>query len=170
MKKFFRILLVMVAVFLVGATMPSKSTEASSYVNKEFVKLAKKGKLKGAPGNVGMTYKTLKKSQKGKGNRAEMYIYTTKKASYCFFYNGTSTKIPSGSKVVLIMKNVKTKVSASQFRKYFGKPVAQNTYKAGKYYVRYIKRGKNMVEFHIGTKNGMNAYYSSDEDGTLHIK
>ena len=47
-------------------------------------------------------------------------------------------------------------------KKYFGKPVAWHTYKAGKYYVRYVNMPKDKVEFQIGTKAGMNAYYSAD--------
>jgi hypothetical protein len=35
-----------------------EATSASSYVDKGFATLAKKGKLEGVYGNVGMTYKT----------------------------------------------------------------------------------------------------------------
>lgn len=136
-----------------------------------FNRKLEKGKLKGVYGNVNMTYKTLKKKQKGKVGQSEAYLfYNTKNAYYGFFYGNSDTKISSGQKVVLITKMVSTKVTASQMKKYFGKPVAWHTYKAGKYYVRYVNMQKGKVEFQLGTNAGLNAYYSTDEDGTLTIK
>ncbi|WP_144554179.1 hypothetical protein [Bacillus sp. X1(2014)] len=171
MGKLIRITLIVMAFVLLFATVKPNTTSASTYVNKEFAALAKKGKLKGVYGNVNLTYKTLKKKQKGKVSQSEAYLfYSTKNAAYGFFYGSSYTKITSGQKVVLIDKWVSTKVTASQMRKYFGKPVAWHTYKAGKYYIRYINRGKGKVEFHLGTKSGLNAYNTSDEDGTLTIK
>jgi hypothetical protein len=172
MSRFIRITLIVMAFVLIVTTVKPESTSAASpYVNKEFATLAKKGKLKGVYGNVGMTYKTLKKKQKGRVQPAEAFlIYNSKNTYYCFFYGSSYTKITSGQKVALITKEVSTKVTASQMKKYFGKPVAWHTYKAGKYYVRYINRGKGKVEFNIGTKVGMNSYFTVDEEGIYHIK
>ena len=171
MGKWIRITFIVMAFVLLFATVKPDTTSASTFVNKEFAALAKKGKLKGVYGNVNMTYKTLKKKQKGKVGQSESYLfYSTKNAYYGFFYGNSDTKISSGQKVVLIDKWVSTKVTASQMKKYFGKPVAWHTYKAGKYYVRYVNMPKGKVEFQIGTKAGLNAYYSADEDGTLTIK
>lgn len=171
MGKFVRITLIVMAFVVIFATLKPDTTAASTYVNKEFATLAKKGKLKGVYGNVNMTFKTLKKKQKGKVGQSESYLfYHTKKASYGFFYGSSDTKILSGQKVVLITNEVSTKVTAKQMKKYFGKPVAWHTYKAGKYYIRYVNWPKGKVEFQIGTKTGMNAYYTGDEDGTHTIK
>jgi hypothetical protein len=171
MGKIVRIALIVMAFVLIFTTAKPESTSASTNVNKEFSTLAKKGKLKGVYGNVNMTFKTLKKKQKGKVFQSEAYLfYNSKKAYYGFFYGNSSTKISSGQKVVLISKEVTTKVTASQMKKYFGKPVAWHTYKAGKYYIRYINWPKGKVEFQIGTKAGMNAYYTDDVDGTHTIK
>ncbi|MED4203652.1 hypothetical protein [Neobacillus mesonae] len=168
MKKNIPSLLVIIAVFLIFATIKPESAVASSYVDKEFAALAKKGKLKGVYGNVGMTYKTLKKKQKGTVGQAESYIfYSTKKAGYGFFYGKSFTKISPGQKVVIIGKDVQAKISPKQLKKYFGKPVEQNTYKAGKYYIHYITYGKGKVTVYIGTKAALNAYYT---DGTYYIK
>jgi hypothetical protein len=171
MGKFIRISFIVMAFVLIFATVKPEATSASTYVNKDFSTLAKKGKLKGIYGNVGETYKALKNKQKGKVQPAEAFlIYNSKNTYYCFFYGSSSTRISSGQRVAMITKQVSTNVTASQMKKYFGKPVAWHTYKAGKYYVRYINRGKGKVEFNIGTKTGMNSYFTEDEDGTLTIK
>jgi hypothetical protein len=171
MSKFIRITFIFMAFVLILATVKPEATSASTYVNKDFSIYAKKGKLKGVYGNVGMTYKTLKKNQKGRVMQSESYLfYNTKNAYYGFLYGSSDTKISSGQKVDILIKEVSTKVTAAQMKKYFGKPVAWHTYKAGKYYVRYMNRDKGKVELQIGTKDGMNSYFSADEDGTLTIK
>lgn len=171
MRKLIKVTFILMAFVLIFATVKPEATSASTYVNKDFAAFAKKGKLKGVYGNVNMTYKTLKKKQKGKVGQSESYLfYSTKNAYYGFFYGNSETKISSGQKVVIITKMVSTKVTASQMKKYFGKPVAWHTYKAGKYYVRYVNMSKGKVEIQLGTKAGLNAYYSTDEDGTITIK
>ena len=159
--------------FLLFISMNAENTSASTYVNKEFSTLAKKGKLKGVSGQVGMTYGSLKKNNKGKVAPSEAFLlYNTKKATYGFFYGKSYTKISSNQKIVLISRDLSRNIKANQIQKYFGKPVAKNAYKAGKYYIRilnnYHKNGT--VTIQVGTKDGINSVYTTDEEGIYHIK
>ena len=172
MKVLNRIVLILFTFTLI-ISINAENTSAGTYVDKEFATLAKKGKLKGISGNIGMTYSSLKKQSKGSVGQSESYLwYTTTKASYGFFYGNSYDKISSSQKVVLIHRELSGNITAKQMQKYFGKPVAKNVYKAGKYYVRFENnnpsKGKCFV--HIGTKDAINSWYTYDEDGTLTVK
>lgn len=150
----------------------SKAEAATTLINKEFVTLAKKGQFKGAPGKVGLTFKSLQKSIKGKVEQSETsMLYRTKKATYGFAYDDSFTpKINSNQKVEIIALETTKKVTTTQMKRYFGKPVAYNAYKAGKYYIRNIDNDKYGTLMYIGTKKGINLMYSADPDGNLFIK
>ena len=172
MKILNRIILILFALTLF-VSINGENTSAGTYVDKEFATLAKKGKLKGISGNVGMKYSSLKKQSKGSVGQSESYLwYATKKADYAFFYGNSYDKISSNQKVVLIHRELSGNITAKQMQKYFGKPVAKNVYKAGKYYVRFENNNpsKEKCFVQIGTKDAINAWYTSDEEGIYHIK
>ena len=168
-----KILLSFVLIFTILTPLSVSKAEASStLINKEFVTLAKKGQFKDVPGKVGLTFKSLQKSIKGKVEQSESsMLYRTKKATYGFAYDASFTpKIKSNQKIEIIVLETPKKVTATQMKKYFGKPVAYNAFKAGKYYVRYIDNGEYGTSMYIGTKRGINLMYSADPDGNLFIK
>lgn len=155
---------------------PSKAkleqVKKENYIDSEFASLAKKGQLKGVQGYVGITYGELKGLDgKGQVEQSEAYIiYGTKNAYYGFFYGNSYTSISSYQKVVIMSHTVSNKITAAQMEKYFGKPVARDTYKAGNYYVRFVEYSKGETDIHVGTKDGLNAWHTADEDGDLTIK
>ncbi|MBK3495745.1 hypothetical protein JFL43_12945 [Viridibacillus sp. YIM B01967] len=158
-------------------TQDGKMTK-TSYIDKEFATLAKQGELRAAPGNVGMTYRAIKKKNEGTYGLSESFLWhTTTKESYGFLfgYGKVYEKIYSKQKVVVITKglsiNQSEKETAKQLKRYFGKPVAKRAYKAGKYYVAY-ETYKGDVHFYLGTKKGINMLrFTPSEDWKLyHIK
>lgn len=138
-----------------------------NYVDKEFVDLLKKGKLKGILGNVGMTYESLKTVTQGQGihDPGEINMYSTTKATYGFFYGKSGNKIASNHKVAIIMRDGLIKGTekeiSNQIQKYLDKPIGKTgdikAYKAGKYYLAFEVWEKGTVRFYIGTKDGINA-------------
>ena len=172
MKRLFKVFIMFVLV-LSFFSVNSSTTKAATYVDKTFATIAKKGQLKGIPGKVGMTYSALKKNNKGKLAQSEAFLFhNTTKASYGFFYGNSYDKISSNQKVVLISRELSGNITSKQMQKYFGKPVAKNAYKAGKYYIRvlndYYQDGKVVIQ--VGTKGGINSVYNTDEEGIYHIK
>ncbi|RFU66681.1 hypothetical protein [Peribacillus glennii] len=172
MKVFNRIIVILFILTLF-VSINAESASAATYVDKDFATLAKKGKLKGISGNIGMTYGSLKKLGKGSIAPSEAFLFhVTKKADYAFFYENSYTKIGTSQKVALIQREIPGYITSKQMQKYFGKPVAKNAYKAGKYYIRIHNNNpsKGKVSVQVGTKRGINSWYTSDEDGIYHIK
>ena len=118
-----------------------------------------------------MTFKSLKKVTKGTAEVSETsMLYRTKKATYGFAYDKNfTTKVKTTDKVMIIAVPIKQKVTAAQMGKYFGKTVAYNAYKAGKYYIRY-ENWDNGAIIYLGTKKGLNLMYTADPDGDLFIE
>ena len=67
---------------------PSKAKLAQLfYIDGEFAALAKQGKLRTVPGNIGMTFDSLNKITKGTPEQSEAFLFhQTPNASYGFFY------------------------------------------------------------------------------------
>ena len=168
-----KILLSFVLIFTILTPLSvSKAEAATTLINKEFETLAKKGQFKGVPGKVGLTFNSLQKSIKGKVEQSETtMLYRTKKATYGFAYDDAFTpKIKSNQKIEIIVLETTKNVTAAQMKKYFGKPVAYNAYKSGKYYIRYVNFGKGDTSIYLGTKKGINLMYTADEEGIYTIK
>jgi hypothetical protein len=142
------------------------------FVDKTFVSLAKQGQIKGVPGKIGTKYSTLKKVDKGgKVYQVEGYAnltYQTKKHYYFFVptsvYSGATIK--SDQKVVMFTTHIPT-TSISTFKKYFGNPVANDIYRAGKYFILVSNENAKVNEITIGTKQAINGYFSAPEPGDL---
>ena len=151
---------------------PSKAKLAQLFaIDGEFAALAKQGKLSTVPGNIGMTFGSLKKMTTGTTGQSEaLLFYATQNAVYGFSYayvSGRSyDRIYSDQKVALIYRDVSTNETeqeiAKQLQTYFGKPVVKDTYKAGNYYVTFERNEQGKVSFFIGTKDSMNSLRPDD--------
>lgn len=140
---------------------------AKSYdMSPTFAKDLKNGTMPRLKGKVGMTYKTLKKREKGHAFPSDLFnFYQTNNQDLYGFnvskYESEHNPILKNQKVKIIIRHYNYQISESSVRKYFGssyrgrdeagRDVKANIYKAGKYYV-YFLSGKGSTFICVGTK------------------
>lgn len=138
--------------------------EIIPYVDKSFASLAKQGQLKGVPGVIGGTFKSLKATNdfnSGWVEQSETHIsFTMSNAYYVFTYEGSYDSIKSTQTIRAIYKNSlilgTNKTIGPQLKSYFGAPIYKSTnqvyvYKSGKYYLA-VKYEDNTAQFVIMNK------------------
>lgn len=125
------------------------------YIDEEFVTLAKRGKLKGVPGNLFMTYGALQSLNQGYHGASESFFFhNTIKATYALNYGGYENPFANSQPVVLLSRLVDIGLTEYEIRaeleSFFGEPVEWDIYQAGNFYITFKENGYGKYDFYLG--------------------